>query len=62
MYKKPKNNLTTFEKDLKAMQSILDDIESKDLSLDEVIKKYVFKHERLKYYNANLDAGHSFVN
>ena len=40
MDKKPKNNLTTFEKDLKAMQSILDDIESKDLSLDDIIKKY----------------------
>ena len=40
MDKKSKNNLTTFEKDLKAMQSILDDIESKDLSLDDIIKKY----------------------
>ena len=40
MDKKPKNNLTTFEKDLKAMQSILDDIETKDLSLDDIIKKY----------------------
>ena len=40
MDKKAKNNLTTFEKDLKAMQSILDDIESKDLSLDDIIKKY----------------------
>ena len=40
MDKKPTNNLTTFEKDLKAMQSILDDIETKDLSLDDIIKKY----------------------
>ena len=40
MDKKPKNNLSTFEKDLKAMQSILDDIETKDLSLDDIIKKY----------------------
>jgi len=40
MDKKSKNNLTTFEKDLKAMQSILDDIETKDLSLDDIIKKY----------------------
>ena len=40
MDKKAKNNLTTFEKDLKAMQSILDDIETKDLSLDDIIKKY----------------------
>ena len=40
MEKKPKNNLSTFEKDLKAMQDLLDDIESKDLSLDEVIQKY----------------------
>ena len=32
--------MSTFEKDLKAMQDLLDDIESKDLSLDEVIQKY----------------------
>jgi len=40
MEKKPKTNLSTFERDLKAMQDLLDDIESKDLSLDEVIEKY----------------------
>lgn len=40
MEKKSKTNLSTFEKDLKAMQDLLDDIESKDLSLDEVIQKY----------------------
>ena len=37
---KNENNLSTFEKDLKSMQSLLDDIESKDLSLDEIIEKY----------------------
>ena len=40
MEKKSKTNLSTFEKDLKAMQDLLEDIESKDLSLDEVIQKY----------------------
>jgi len=40
MNKKLKSNLSTFEKDLKSMQSILEEIESKDLSLDEVIQKY----------------------
>ena len=40
MDKKSKNNLSTFEKDLKDMQLLLDDIESKELSLDEIIEKY----------------------
>jgi len=40
MNKKVKNNLSTFENDLKMMQEILEDIESKDLSLDEMIMKY----------------------
>ncbi|MBJ41097.1 MAG: exodeoxyribonuclease VII small subunit [Gammaproteobacteria bacterium] len=40
MNKKVKNNLSTFENDLKMMQKILEDIESKDLSLDEMIMKY----------------------
>jgi exodeoxyribonuclease VII small subunit len=40
MNKKLKSNLSTFEKDLKSMQSILEEIESKDLSLEEVIDKY----------------------
>tara|TARA_B100001564_G_C20322887_1_gene526589 strand:- start:23 stop:235 length:213 start_codon:yes stop_codon:yes gene_type:complete len=40
MNKKNKNNLSTFEKDLKNMQSLLDDIESKDLSLEDIIEKY----------------------
>ena len=40
MSKKLKNNLSTFEKDLKDMQLLLDDIESKELSLDEIIEKY----------------------
>ena len=40
MNKKLKSNLSTFEKDLKSMQSILEEIESKDLSLEEVIEKY----------------------
>ena len=31
MNKKLKSNLSTFEKDLKSMQSILEEIESKDL-------------------------------
>ena len=40
MNKKAKNNLSTFEKDLKAMQQILDDIESDNLNLEEIIEKY----------------------
>ena len=40
MNKKVKNNPSTFENDLKMMQKILEDIESKDLSLDEMIMKY----------------------
>ena len=40
MNKKVKNNLSAFEDDLKMMQKILEDIESKDLSLDEMIMKY----------------------
>ena len=40
MNKKLKSNLSTFEKDLKSMQSILEEIESKDLGLEEVIEKY----------------------
>ena len=40
MSKKLKSNLSTFEKDLKLMQSILEEIESKDLGLEEVIEKY----------------------
>ena len=40
MNKKLKSNLSTFEKDLKSMQSILEEIESKDLSLEEIIDNY----------------------
>ena len=40
MNKKLKSNLSTFEKDLKSMQSILEEIESKDLNLEEIIEKY----------------------
>ena len=40
MSKKEKNNLSSFEGDLKKMQSILDEIESKDLNLEEIIDKY----------------------
>jgi len=40
MSKKEKNNLSSFESDLKKMQSILEEIESKDLNLEEIIDKY----------------------
>jgi exodeoxyribonuclease VII small subunit len=40
MNKKEKNNLSSFEGDLKKMQSILEEIESKDLNLEEIIDKY----------------------
>ena len=40
MNKKLKSSLSTFEKDLKSMQSILEEIESKDLNLEEIIEKY----------------------
>ncbi|MBS82921.1 MAG: exodeoxyribonuclease VII small subunit [Gammaproteobacteria bacterium] len=37
---KDKNPLSTFENDLKKMQDILEEIESKDLTLEDIIKKY----------------------
>ena len=40
MTNKTKNPLSTFESDLKKMQSILEEIESKNLTLEEIIKKY----------------------
>tara|TARA_B110000438_G_C15447553_1_gene493208 strand:- start:301 stop:522 length:222 start_codon:yes stop_codon:yes gene_type:complete len=40
MSKKEKSNLSSFENDLKKMQSILEEIESKDLNLEEIIDKY----------------------
>jgi len=40
MSKKEKNNLSSFEDDLKKMQSILEEIESKDLNLEKIIDKY----------------------
>jgi len=40
MSKKEKNNLSSFESDLKKMQFILEEIESKDLNLEEIIDKY----------------------
>ena len=40
MSKKEKNNLSSFEGDLRKMQSILEEIESKDLNLEEIIDKY----------------------
>jgi exodeoxyribonuclease VII small subunit len=40
MSKKEKSNLSSFEDDLKKMQSILEEIESKDLNLEEIIDKY----------------------
>ena len=40
MSKKTKSNLSSFESDLKMMQKILEEIETKDLSLEDVIDKY----------------------
>ncbi|MAR78008.1 MAG: exodeoxyribonuclease VII small subunit [Gammaproteobacteria bacterium] len=40
MSKKIKSNLSSFESDLKMMQKILEEIETKDLSLEDVIDKY----------------------
>ena len=40
MNKKLKSNLSTFERDLKSMQLILEEMESKDLNLEEIIEKY----------------------
>ena len=40
MSKKSKNPLSTFEDDLQKMQSILEDIESNELNLEETIEKY----------------------
>lgn len=40
MNKKTKNDLSSFENDLKSMQRILEDIEKDDISLEMMIKKY----------------------
>ena len=40
MSKKIKSNLSSFESDRKMMQKILEEIETKDLSLEDVIDKY----------------------
>tara|TARA_B100001013_G_C24350937_1_gene340310 strand:+ start:71 stop:283 length:213 start_codon:yes stop_codon:yes gene_type:complete len=40
MNKKSKNPLSTFEDDLQKMQTILEDIESNELNLEETIEKY----------------------
>ena len=48
MSKKEKSNLSSFEDDLKKMQSILEEIESKDLNLEEIIDKYKFGIELSK--------------
>ena len=40
MNKKSKNPLSTFENDLQKMQTILEDIESNELNLEETIEKY----------------------
>ena len=40
MVKKTNNPLSTFEDDLNKMHSILEEIETKDLSLEKIIEKY----------------------
>jgi len=55
MSKKEKNNLSSFESDLKKMQSILEEIESKDLNLEEIIDKYKLGIELSKKCQKSLE-------
>ena len=40
MDKKSKSKISSFEEDLSNMQKILDDLESSELTLEEMIEKY----------------------
>ena len=55
MNKKNKSNLSSFEEDLEKMRKILDDLESSELTLEEMIEKYRIGVELAKKCKKNLD-------
>ena len=55
MNKKNKGNLSSFEEDLEEMRRILDDLESSELTLEEMIEKYRIGVELAKKCKKNLD-------
>ena len=55
MNKKNKSNLSSFEEDLEKMRKILDDLESSELTLEEMIGKYRIGVELAKKCKKNLD-------
>ena len=55
MNKKNKSNLSSFEDDLEKMRKILDDLESSELTLEEMIEKYRIGVELAKKCKKNLD-------
>mgnify|MGYP001361344589 FL=1 len=55
MNKKDKGNLSSFEEDLEEMRKILDDLESSELTLEEMIEKYRIGVELAKKCKKNLD-------
>ncbi len=55
MNKKKKDNMSSFEEDLEEMRKILDDLESSELTLEEMIEKYRIGVELAKKCKKNLD-------
>ena len=55
MNKKKKDNISSFEEDLEEMRKILDDLESSELTLEEMIEKYRIGVELAKKCKKNLD-------
>ena len=55
MDKKNKGKFSSFEEDLLNMQKILDDLESSELTLEEMIEKYRIGVELAKKCKKNLD-------
>tara|TARA_Y100001970_G_scaffold286809_1_gene409880 strand:- start:78 stop:278 length:201 start_codon:yes stop_codon:yes gene_type:complete len=61
MEKKSKKKFTSFEEDLTKMQSVLEEMESSDLTLDEMIKKYREGIELAKRCKKQLDDAESEI-
>ena len=59
---KKNNKIGTFEKDLKKLQSILDDIESDKLTLEDSIQKYKEGMELSKKCQDALDEAKQVIN
>ena len=55
MDKKNKGKFSSFEEDLSNMQKILDDLESSELTLEEMIEKYRIGVELAKKCKKKLD-------